>query len=73
MEGRFPLGRIVGTPGAIDALERAGQVPQEFLARHHAGDWGDVGAADRKRTLTRWSTTCGSCRYTPHGEERRYG
>ena len=44
----FPLGRIVGTPGAIEALERAGQTAAEFLARHVSGDWGEVPPEDAK-------------------------
>ena len=38
----FPLGQIVATPGALEALEKAQQTPMEFLARHVRGDWGDV-------------------------------
>ena len=36
----FALGRIVSTPGAIDALARANQQPHDFLNRHVTGDWG---------------------------------
>ena len=36
----FPLGRIVATPGAIDALTRANQQPHDFLNRHVTGDRG---------------------------------
>ena len=36
--GRFDLGRIVATPGALAAMERAGHVPPEFLLRHKHGD-----------------------------------
>jgi hypothetical protein len=43
----FPLGMVVGTQGAVDALEAAGQNPQEFLDRHAYGDWGEVPAADK--------------------------
>ncbi len=43
----FSLGRIVATPGALDALQAAGQSPGEFLARHVTGDWGDLDAEDR--------------------------
>src|ERR1039457_1141906 len=39
---RFALGRIVATPGALGALEEAGQTPIEFLARHALGDWGEL-------------------------------
>ena len=31
---RFELGRLYLTPGAIEALEDAGQSPQEFISRH---------------------------------------
>jgi hypothetical protein len=44
----FPLGQIVGTPGALAALRKAGQGPPEFLARHASGDWGDLCAEDRE-------------------------
>jgi hypothetical protein len=40
--GRFPLGRVLATPGVLLALEEAGQQPQEFLDRHANGDWGEV-------------------------------
>jgi hypothetical protein len=44
---RFQLGQIVATPGALRALEEAGQSPDEFLRRHVVGDWGVVSAGDR--------------------------
>ncbi len=44
---RFPLGRTVATPGAIEALVRAGETPLPYLARHVAGDWGDVDQDDK--------------------------
>jgi hypothetical protein len=44
----FPLGKIVATPGAISALDEAGQNPATFLKRHQSGDWGDCDEADRK-------------------------
>jgi hypothetical protein len=43
---RFPLGRMVATPGALAAFARSGDVPLFFLARHVAGDWGDVPSED---------------------------
>jgi pilus assembly protein CpaF len=43
----FPLGQIVATPGALAALEKAGQQPLDFLARHVHGDWGDLCDEDR--------------------------
>ena len=45
---KFPLGRVVATPGALRAFAKAGNSPQEFLDRHIAGDWGDLGDEDRK-------------------------
>ncbi len=44
MVTRFELGRVVATPGAIELdVDLAG-----LLARHHGGDWGDLGAFDRR-------------------------
>jgi hypothetical protein len=45
---RFPLGRIVATPGALAALEEAGESPGTFLKRHVTGDWGEVDEHDRQ-------------------------
>ena len=42
----FPTGRIVATPGALRALERAGEDASQFLARHSVGDWGDIDPGD---------------------------
>src|SRR5262249_37743954 len=43
---KFPLGRLVATPGAIEALAESGQTPAFFIDRHLRGDWGDVDAED---------------------------
>jgi hypothetical protein len=43
---RFSLGRTLATPGALRAIEEAGQTPAEFLDRHVCGDWGIVSAGD---------------------------
>ena len=43
----FPLGQIVATPGALDALTRANQDPRDFLNRHGTGDWGELGKEDK--------------------------
>jgi hypothetical protein len=40
------LGQVMATPGAIQALADAGQMPAEFLARHEVGDWGEIAAED---------------------------
>ena len=45
---QFALGSLVATPAALEALGRAGQAPAEFLARHAAGDWGEVSAGDAR-------------------------
>jgi hypothetical protein len=45
---RFPLGRVGATPGALRALEKAGQQPAVFLDRHVNGDWGDVPEEDKQ-------------------------
>ena len=44
----FDLGQLVATPGALAALEKAGQGPLDFLARHVHGDWGDLCEEDRR-------------------------
>lgn len=64
---RFPLGRIVATPTALNS------VPNDeilrAIQRHHAGDWGDVCPEDRgsndqslldgSRLLSAYHTTAG--------------
>ena len=65
----FPLGRIVATPGALTALERANQSPALFIARHAGGDWGELDRADIAeneysvahgfRLLSRYTTASG--------------
>ena len=42
----FALGQVVATPGALAALEAAGQSPQELLLRHVSGDFGDMADED---------------------------
>jgi len=42
----FALGQIVGTPGALQALEEAEQNPLEFILRHVTGDWGEMPEED---------------------------
>ena len=43
---RFPLGFVVATPGPESALSPADVA--EALARHAAGDWGELCAEDRQ-------------------------
>ena len=47
-EPLFSMGRIVATPGALAALEKTETNPDHYLARHHAGDWGDLCSEDVK-------------------------
>ena len=41
---KFALGRLVATPAALEAL--TSEDINAALARHHRGDWGDVGKHD---------------------------
>ena len=43
---KFPLGRVLATPGAMAALAASNQSPREFLRRHAVGDWGEPSEAD---------------------------
>ena len=43
---KFPLGHIVATPGALQALQENNETPLPFLSRHAQGDWGEVDADD---------------------------
>jgi hypothetical protein len=45
---KFRLGRLLATPAALEAIQRAGQDPLFFLERHARGDWGEADAEDRK-------------------------
>jgi hypothetical protein len=43
---KFPIGQIVATPGALEAMEEAGQTPDFFLGQHVSGNWGIVNEED---------------------------
>ena len=43
----FSLGRVLATPGALETLNEAGVSAASLLARHRAGDWGDLGDEDK--------------------------
>ena len=45
---RFALGRILATPGAINAMKEAGESPLRLLRRHAHGDWGDLHQDDQR-------------------------
>jgi hypothetical protein len=65
----FDLGQLVATPGALAALEKAGQNAMEFLSRHVTGDWGEIPEEDKKenqfslekgfRLMSSYRTTAG--------------
>ena len=46
---RFPLGKVVATPGALKLLLEAGEDPFDYLARHASGDWGELCEFDRRQ------------------------
>ena len=48
---RFPLGRLFMTPGAIEALENAGQSAQEFISRHARLEQGELSNEDHRENL----------------------
>jgi len=66
----FPLGQTVITPGALDAISKAEQHPEDFLARHLSGDWGELCEGDKEanqdaleqglRLLSAYRTTAGT-------------
>ena len=41
-DAKFSLGRVVATPGALEALANAEEDAATFLQRHATGDWGDL-------------------------------
>ena len=43
---KFSLGRLVATPGAIEAMQESGQTPDFFLGQHASGNWGIVDEED---------------------------
>ena len=56
MTAKFELGKIVQTPGALEALERSGQDAEFFAEMHAQGCWGDVAPddqAENERALRR--------------------
>ena len=45
---KFELGKVVATPGALEVIERVGDVTDDILVRHVTGDCGDMCEEDRK-------------------------
>ena len=46
--GRFPLGHVVATPGALEAVRANGVDVLALVRRHASGDWGAVCAGDAR-------------------------
>jgi hypothetical protein len=44
----LPLGRLVATPRALEALRESEETALQFLGRHAQGDWGEVCKEDRR-------------------------
>ncbi len=66
----FSLGQVVATPGALTALQKAGQQPQEFLARHLQGDWGELCEEDRQESASVLNVGSGFSADTTHPQAR---
>lgn len=47
----FPLGQIVATPGALEALEHAAINALDLIQRHQSGDWGNVPPSDAEENM----------------------
>ena len=46
-EPLFPLGRLVATPGAIEAIAASGEGVEPYIDRHLTGDWSEMDDEDR--------------------------
>jgi hypothetical protein len=49
MRAPLSLGRVVATPGALNLLSEMGEDPFSYIARHAAGDWGELCAFDHRQ------------------------
>jgi len=47
-EQLFSLGRIVATPGALEALQRIQEDPHDYILRHVRGDWSQMDPHDQE-------------------------
>jgi hypothetical protein len=45
---QFPLGQILATPGALEALGRNNTTGLGYLQRHASGDWGVLCEEDKQ-------------------------
>ena len=42
----FSLGQVVATPGAAEAFEATGELITSYVAKHQAGEWGQLDRHD---------------------------
>lgn len=45
----FPLGQVVATPSALNAMNELDIVPLALIHRHFTGDWGDMSVEDQQQ------------------------
>jgi hypothetical protein len=70
MTAPLPLGKVVATPGALKLLSEAGEAPFGYIARHAAGDWGELCAIDRRQNEIALREGLRVLSSYPVGEER---
>jgi hypothetical protein len=71
---RFELGRVLGTPSALEVLDQQGVSPVDLLQRHQSGDWGEVCKADAReneRSVKRGWRIMSVYEVNPRGVSRR--
>ena len=66
----FPLGRVVATPAALEALEASGVSLAQLLVRHQSGDWGEVPREDARENERSVEHGCRIISSYYAGEER---
>ena len=44
----FKLGQVAATPGALAVLDKFPGGTLSLITRHQSGDWGEMGAEDKK-------------------------
>ena len=47
----FPLGQVVATPGALEALEHAAINAAALIQRHQSGDWVNMPPGDAEENM----------------------
>lgn len=79
---KFSIGQVVITRNCKQHMEEIGETPLHFLMRHIRGDWGDLGASDKKaneqalekdlRIVSRYTLKDGSAIYVITEYDRSY-